>query len=125
MNQSQNEPPGQQSIPWRFQVSYFTVWVKAATGFRESMPSNTTTEETAKLTGFDSFVAEAATFTVIVIVWAVVGLLPFFRFPPRDAMWQVMLFTGWPFKVPATAPPQATGSVAGALDTAVTPVIVS
>jgi hypothetical protein len=116
---------GNNQMPWRVQFSYFTVWVKLAAGFKESMPSNTTTEETAKLTGFVSFVAEAATFTVIVIVWAVVGLLPFFRFPPRDAMVQVMLFTGWPFKVAATGAPQATGSVAGALETAVTPVIVS
>lgn len=96
-----------------------------AVGLKESVPLNVIPEETARLIGFSSFVAEAATVTVIVIVWAVVGLLPFFRLPPNDAMEQTMLFTAWPFKVPAAGARQETGSVAAALEREVTPVIVS
>jgi len=57
----------------------------------------------------------------MVIVWAVVGLLPFFKFPPSDAMLQRMV-VGWPGVTIAGL--QVTGS-ATAVEVAVTPVIVS
>lgn len=93
-----------------------------ALGLTASMPSNATTADTGRFSGF---CRGAVTFTVIVIVCAVVGLLPFFKLPPRAAMVQTMLFTAWLFKLAGAGAAQATGSVAALLDTAVTPPIVS
>src|ERR1700743_3218915 len=106
-------------------ISYFTVCVRPALGLTASMPLKTTMEETARFCGVCSFAVWAAMPTVIVMVCSVFGLLPFFRLPPNEAMVQTMLFTGWLLTVAATGAAQATGSVAGALETAVTLVIPS